>query len=121
MIIIKDPILEPFYVGKDAYNYTVFETVPATLSGKGRRKKDAVVEFDPDGKTYDKPLGYYTTLGNAIGAIAKQKTPKTRVNNAKQNIKKNKNDSTPIRKLQNNPKTQPKPTKNLSKSYNKNY
>jgi hypothetical protein len=76
MIIIKDPILEPFYVGKDAYNYTVFETVPATLSGKGRRKKDAVVEFDPDGKTYDKPLGYYTTLGNAIGAIAKQKTPK---------------------------------------------
>jgi hypothetical protein len=77
MIIIKDPILEPFYVGKDAYNYTVFETVPATLSGKGRRKKDAVVEFDPDGKTYDKPLGYYTTLGNAIGAIAKQKTPKT--------------------------------------------
>ena len=77
MIIIKDPILEPFYVGKDAYNYTVFETVPATLSGKGRRKKDAVVELDPDGKTYDKPLGYYTTLGNAIGAIAKQKTPKT--------------------------------------------
>jgi hypothetical protein len=77
MIIIKDPILEPFYVGKDAYNYTVFETVPATLSGKGRRKKDAVVEFDPDGKTYDKPLGYYTTLGNAIGAIAKQKTHKT--------------------------------------------
>jgi hypothetical protein len=77
MIIIKDPILEPFYVGKDAYNYTVFETVPATLSGKGRRKKDAVVEYDPNGKTYDKPLGYYTTLGNAIGAIAKQKTPKT--------------------------------------------
>jgi hypothetical protein len=77
MIIIKDPILEPFYVGKDAYNYTVFETVPATLSGKGRRKKDAVVEYDPNGKTYDKPLGYYTTLGNAIGAIARQKTPKT--------------------------------------------
>jgi hypothetical protein len=77
MIIIKDPILEPFYIGKDAYNYTVFETVPATLSGKGRRKKDAVVELDPDGKTYDKPLGYYSTIGSAIGAIAKQKTPKT--------------------------------------------
>ena len=77
MTIIKDPILEPYYIGKDKHNYTVFEIVPATLSGKGRRKKDAVVELDPDGKTYDKPLGYYTTLGNAIGAIAKQKTPKT--------------------------------------------
>jgi hypothetical protein len=78
MIIIKDPILEPFYVGKDAYNYTVFETVPATLSGKkGRRKKDTVVELDPNGKTYEKAIGYYSTLGNAIGAIAKQKTPKT--------------------------------------------
>jgi hypothetical protein len=77
MIIIKDPILEPFYISKDTYNYTVFETVSSTLNGKGRRKKDAVVEFDPNGKTYDKILGYYTTLGNAIGAIARQKTPKT--------------------------------------------
>lgn len=76
MIIIKDPILEPYYIGKDKFNYTVFEMVPATLSGKGRRKKDAVVEFDPDGKTYEKSFGYYSTLGSAIGAIAKQKTPK---------------------------------------------
>jgi hypothetical protein len=76
MIIIKDPILEPYYIGKDKFNYTVFEIVPATLSGKGRRKKDAVVEFDPNGKTYEKAIGYHSTLGSAIGAIAKQKTPK---------------------------------------------
>ena len=45
-------------------------------SFKGRRKKDAVVEFDPNGKTYEKAIGYHSTLGSAIGAIAKQKTPK---------------------------------------------
>ena len=76
MIIIKDPILEPYYIGKDKFNYTVFEIVPATLNGKGRRKKDAVVEFDPDGKTYEKSFGYYSTLGHALEAISRQKTAK---------------------------------------------
>lgn len=76
MIIIKDPILEPYYIGKDRYNYTVFVITPVTLNGKGRRKKDTPVKFDPNGKTYEKAIGYYSTLGNAIGAIAKEKTPK---------------------------------------------
>ena len=75
MIIIKDPILEPFYIGKDSYNYIVFKVVPVTISGKGRRKKDAVVEMDPNGKTYEKSFGYYSTLGNALDAISRQKTP----------------------------------------------
>jgi hypothetical protein len=77
MITIKDPILEPYYIGKDKYNYTVFVIAPVTLNGKGRRKKDAPVEFDPNGKTYEKAVGYYSTLGGAIGAIAKEKTTKT--------------------------------------------
>jgi hypothetical protein len=58
-LTIKDPILEPYYIGKDKFNYTVFEIVPATLSGKGRRKKDAVVEFDPNGKTYGIVLTFF--------------------------------------------------------------
>jgi hypothetical protein len=76
MTIIKDPILEPYYIGKDKHNYTVFEIVPATLSGKGRRKKDAVVELDPNGKTYEKAIGYYSTLGHAIEAVSRQKITK---------------------------------------------
>jgi hypothetical protein len=77
MIIIKDPILEPYYIGKDKHNYTVFEIVPTTLNGKkGRRKKDDVIELDPNGKTYEKSIGYYSTLGHAIEAISRQKMTK---------------------------------------------
>jgi hypothetical protein len=62
--IIKDPVLEPFFLSKDQYCYTVYENVtpdPANLE-KGSKGKD-----------YQKALGYYTKLSHALNAIAKAK------------------------------------------------
>ncbi len=62
--IIKDPVLEPFFLSKDQYCYTVYETVtpdPANL------------EAGSKGKDYQKALGYYTKLSHALNAIAKSK------------------------------------------------
>ncbi len=62
--IIKDPVLEPFFLSKDQYCYTVYENVtpdPANLE-KGSK-----------GKEYQKALGHYTKLSHALNSIAKAK------------------------------------------------
>ena len=62
--IIKDPAIEPFFISKDQYCYTVMETVtpdPANL------------EAGSKGKNYEKPLGHYTNLSHALKKIAKSK------------------------------------------------
>ena len=61
--IIKDPVLEPFYLSKDQYCYTVYENVtpdPANL------------EEGSKGKDYQKALGYYTKLSHALQAVPYQ-------------------------------------------------
>ena len=64
MAIIKDQILEPFYIGKDSYCYTVYEVV--TPEAKN-------LEAGSEGKDYEKPVGHYSSFGNALLAAAKAK------------------------------------------------
>jgi len=65
MAIIKDPLLEPFYIGKDNYCYTVYEVV--TPESKN-------LEAGSEGKDYEKPVGHYSSFANALTAVAKAKT-----------------------------------------------
>lgn len=64
MAIIKDQILEPFYIGKDSYCYTVYEVV--TPEAKN-------LEAGSEGKDYEKPVGHYSSFGKALLAAAKAK------------------------------------------------
>lgn len=65
MTTIKDPLLEPFYIGKDAYCYTVYEVV---------KPQERYLEEGSAGKDYEKTLGHYNKFNNALLAIIKNKT-----------------------------------------------
>lgn len=52
---IKDPLLEPYYIQLDDYCYAVQKGIIAGESGK----------------EYQQTLGYYTSLSNALQAIAR--------------------------------------------------
>ena len=67
MSIIKDPLLEPFHIGKDRYCYTVFETVTPDPKYADENSK---------GNTYEKSLGHHSHFGNALKAIAREKLHK---------------------------------------------
>ena len=62
--IIKDPLMEPFYISKDATNFTVIEK---SISTRGFAGKKAT------GKEVEKTVGYYTNFKNALNRIAKEK------------------------------------------------
>jgi hypothetical protein len=61
---IKDPAMEPFYIVKDATNFTVIEK---SLSTRGFGGKAAT------GKEQEKVVGYYTSFSNALNKISKEK------------------------------------------------
>jgi|TARA_S200002703_G_scaffold49645_1_gene43076 hypothetical protein len=61
---IKDPLMEPFYISKDATNFTVIEK---SISTRGFAGKKAT------GKEVEKVVGYYTSFRNALNKIAKEK------------------------------------------------
>ena len=52
---IKDPLIEPYYIQLDDYCYAVQKGITAEESGK----------------EYQQTLGYYTSLGTALDAIAR--------------------------------------------------
>ena len=58
---ITDPLLEPFFITKDEYSYTVKQNVTSDAS-HFRSKGNA--------KTYEKSLYYFTHLGQALNKIA---------------------------------------------------
>ena len=62
MTIIRDPLLEPYFIGKDAYCYTAYEVITP-------QKK--YLEKGSLGKDYEKPIGHYKDFGNALEAIMK--------------------------------------------------
>lgn len=65
--IIKDPSLEPFFLSKDQYCYTVFESIsPNNTSTRGRKSVE--------GKEYQRAWGHYSKLSSAVNAIIKAKT-----------------------------------------------
>jgi hypothetical protein len=60
--IIKDPTLEPFYISKDKYCYTVIELItPTRTRGSSTKQKEP----------YEKSIGHYTHINHALKAIAK--------------------------------------------------
>ena len=60
--IIKDPNLEPFYISKDKYCYTVIELItPTRTRSKSTKLKEP----------YEKSIGHYTHINHALKAIAK--------------------------------------------------
>lgn len=58
---ITDPILEPFFITKDEYSYTVKQNVTSDASHFRSKGKT---------KTYEKSLYYFTNLGQALTKIA---------------------------------------------------
>jgi hypothetical protein len=52
---IKDPNMDPYFIGRDSYCYTVYENVESSES---------------PGKTYLKSLGHYTNLESCLKSIA---------------------------------------------------
>jgi hypothetical protein len=63
-ITITDPSIEPFYILKDASNFTVIEKYIASRGFGGSKST---------GKEQEKILGYYTSLTNALRVISKEK------------------------------------------------
>ncbi len=65
--LIKDPILEPYFIGKDTYCYTVYE--------------NAVSSESPN-KTYLRSWGHHNNLGSCLKGIARLKLSKTKEYNS---------------------------------------
>jgi len=65
---IKDPSLEPYFIGKDSHCYTVYETVSPKKKRLGKKLLKGEVLQD-----YEKPQGHYSTFGSALQRIAKEK------------------------------------------------
>jgi len=53
---IKDEVLEPYFIGRDQYCYTIYETIQSSES---------------PGKTYVKSWGHYSQLDTCLKNIAK--------------------------------------------------
>ena len=62
--IIRDPKIEPFFISKDSYCYTIYKMV--TPNAK-------YTDGGKEGKDYQKAIGHYSNFGNALKALAKQK------------------------------------------------
>lgn len=63
--IITDPLLEPFFITKDEYSYTVKQKVTSDAS-HFRSKGNS--------KTYEKSLYYFPNFGQALRKIADLKS-----------------------------------------------
>ena len=68
MTIIKDPLLEPFYIGKDAHCYTVYEVITP-------QKK--YLEKGSKGLDYEKPVGHFSDFGAALKSVMKAQLNQT--------------------------------------------
>jgi hypothetical protein len=67
---IKDPAIEPFFITKDQYCYTVMETITPDEKNVGKfGKKDN----GNQGKNYEKSMGHYSSLASALRKITEAK------------------------------------------------
>ena len=62
--IIRDPKIEPFFISKDAYCYTIYKTVTPDVR---------YTENNLPGKDYIKALGHYSSFASCLKALAKEK------------------------------------------------
>ena len=74
---IKDPLLEPYFITKDEYSYTVKEMVKSNADHFRSKGKS---------KTYEKSLYYFPKFDQAINKIAELKTTKEDFNSLNEYI-----------------------------------
>ena len=64
MTIIRDELLKPYFIGKDAHCYTAYEVItPQAI----------YLEKGSKGIPYEKPIGHYGDFGAALLSIMKAK------------------------------------------------
>lgn len=61
---ITDPLMHPFYIKRDSYNFEVIEISTSTRGFKGKKVAPKEVE---------NTIGYYTSFKGALNCIAKRK------------------------------------------------
>lgn len=72
--IIKDKMIDPYFIGKDSTCYTVYELTKANNDDtKPKRGKKRIITEDNKDKVYLKAHGYFTNFGNCLSEIAKLK------------------------------------------------
>ena len=76
---ITDPVLEPYYIAMDEYNYTVQEIVTPNP------------KYSETGKKYIRPLGYFSNFHSCIAAIVKRKVNTKSYTSLKEYLKEYKN------------------------------
>lgn len=62
--IIEDKLLEPYFISKDDYCFTINQRV---------KPKKEHFKTNGDGKKYNKKIGYYPTLNQALVKIYNEK------------------------------------------------
>ena len=67
--IIKDPLMEPYYIQKDRYNYTIIERVTPT---RGFAGKKAI------GKELERPIAYLSSFKSALWRVSQLKFKSTK-------------------------------------------
>lgn len=73
--IIKDPAINPFFISKDQYCYTVMEVITPDKKNLGRFGNKGNKN---EGKDYEKSIGHYNSLSSALRKISKEKIDNTR-------------------------------------------
>ena len=66
LTLIKDPLIEPYFIGKDASSYTVYETLMPGDNKKGRGRQTRTKEGI-------KPLSFHTNFDSCLASIARLK------------------------------------------------
>lgn len=61
--IIKDSLMEPFYVSRDSHCYTVYENITPDAR---------YTENNKPGKDYSKVVGHYSSFGSCLARISKE-------------------------------------------------
>jgi hypothetical protein len=61
---IRDPRIEPYFIGKDAHCYTIYVSITPDVKYTTDNKP---------GKNYTKVIGHYSTFGNCLKGIARNK------------------------------------------------
>lgn len=72
--LIKDPSIEPYFIGRDTNSYTIYETVYPGTNTKGRGRKTRTKEAV-------KTVSFHSNFGSALNSIAKLKVEKRQVYN----------------------------------------
>ena len=61
---ITDPRMKPYYIGRDAHCYTVYEVVTP---------QEKYLEKGSEGKDYEKPVSHHADFGTALKRLMKEK------------------------------------------------